>query len=64
MAEDLNSSKIMYAFCKVKDPKTSLPKNVLINWVWFLSYLQTILIFCVQKKSFLLSVIYLTNLIL
>lgn len=32
MAEDLNSSKIMYAFCKVKDPKTSLPKNVLINW--------------------------------
>ena len=33
MAEDLNSSKIMYAFCKVKDPKTSLPKNVLINWV-------------------------------
>ena len=33
MAEDLNSSKIMYAFCRVKDPKTSLPKNVLINWV-------------------------------
>lgn len=32
LAEDLNSSKIMYAFCRVNDPKTSLPKNVLINW--------------------------------
>lgn len=32
LAEDLNSSKIMYAFCRVKDPKTSLPKYVLINW--------------------------------
>lgn len=33
MVEDLNSGKIMYAFCKVMDPKTSLPKCVLINWV-------------------------------
>lgn len=33
LAEDLNSCKIMYAFCRVKDPKTSLPKYVLINWV-------------------------------
>lgn len=33
MIEDLNSGKIMYAFCKVMDPKTSLPKCVLINWV-------------------------------
>jgi len=33
LAEDLNSSKVMYGFCKVKDPKTSLPKFVLINWV-------------------------------
>jgi hypothetical protein len=33
MTEDLNSGKIMYAFCKVMDPKTSLPKCVLINWV-------------------------------
>ncbi|KAJ4435681.1 hypothetical protein ANN_18297 [Periplaneta americana] len=32
MTEDLNSGKIMYAFCKVIDPKTSLPKCVLINW--------------------------------
>lgn len=32
MVEDLNSGKIMYAFCKVMDPKTSLPKCVLINW--------------------------------
>jgi hypothetical protein len=33
MIEDLNSGQIMYAFCKVMDPKTSLPKCVLINWV-------------------------------
>lgn len=32
MIEDLNSGKIMYAFVKVSDPKTSLPKCVLINW--------------------------------
>jgi hypothetical protein len=33
MIEDLNSGQIMYAFCKVMDPTTSLPKCVLINWV-------------------------------
>lgn len=32
MIDDLNSGKIMYAFVKVNDPKTSLPKYVLINW--------------------------------
>ncbi|CAG0885614.1 unnamed protein product [Darwinula stevensoni] len=32
MAEDFSSGKIMYAFCRVLDPKTSLPKYVLINW--------------------------------
>ncbi|KAK3932090.1 Drebrin-like protein [Frankliniella fusca] len=32
MAEDLNSGSIMYAFCQVQDPKTTLPKYVLINW--------------------------------
>lgn len=32
LTEDLNSGKIMYAFVKVNDPKTSLPKCVLINW--------------------------------
>ena len=33
MKEELNSGKIMYAFCKVLDPKTSLNKYVLVNWV-------------------------------
>lgn len=33
MREELNSGKIMYAFCKVLDPKTSLYKFVLVNWV-------------------------------
>ncbi|KAF0310124.1 Drebrin-like protein [Amphibalanus amphitrite] len=32
LSEDLNSNKIMYAFCRLLDPKTSLPKYVLINW--------------------------------
>lgn len=39
MKEDLNSSKIMYAFCRVLDPKTSLYKCVLINWVIFIWYI-------------------------
>lgn len=33
MAEELNSGKVMYAFCRVKDPNSGLPKFVLINWV-------------------------------
>ncbi|KAL4232159.1 hypothetical protein ACF0H5_009734 [Mactra antiquata] len=32
LVDELNSSKIMYAYCKVMDPNTSLPKYVLINW--------------------------------
>ncbi|XP_065350123.1 drebrin-like protein isoform X2 [Cloeon dipterum] len=32
MIEDLSSGKIMYGFVKVLDPKTSLPKCVLIIW--------------------------------
>ena len=32
MKEDLNANKIMYAFIKVEDPKTSLAKFVLLNW--------------------------------
>ncbi|XP_011305599.1 drebrin-like protein [Fopius arisanus] len=32
MIEELNSGHIMYAFCRVVDTKTSLPKCVLVNW--------------------------------
>lgn len=32
MVEELNSGKVMYAFCRVKDPNSGLPKCVLINW--------------------------------
>ena len=32
LKEDLNSSKIMYAFLRVEDPKTSLPKYVFLHW--------------------------------
>ena len=31
--EEMNGGKILYAFCRVTDPNTKLPKNVLINWV-------------------------------
>lgn len=32
LSEDLNSGKIMYAFVRVEDTKTSLTKFLLINW--------------------------------
>ncbi|KAM6892564.1 drebrin-like protein B [Lycodopsis pacificus] len=32
MLEELNSGKVMYAFCRVQDPNSGLPKYVLINW--------------------------------
>ncbi|XP_061448485.1 drebrin-like protein isoform X5 [Rhineura floridana] len=33
MVEELSSGKVMYAFCRVKDPNSGLPKYVLINWI-------------------------------
>ncbi|XP_053728082.1 drebrin-like protein A [Synchiropus splendidus] len=33
LVEELNSGKIMYAFCRVQDPNSGLPKFVLINWI-------------------------------
>ncbi|XP_030623988.1 drebrin-like a [Chanos chanos] len=32
MVEELNSGKVMYAFCRVLDPSSGVPKFVLINW--------------------------------
>nr|KAF6267886.1 drebrin like [Pipistrellus kuhlii] len=32
VVEELSSGKVMYAFCRVKDPNSGLPKFVLINW--------------------------------
>ncbi|XP_032426667.1 drebrin-like protein A isoform X1 [Xiphophorus hellerii] len=32
LVEELNSGKVMYAFCRVPDPNSGLPKYVLINW--------------------------------
>ncbi|XP_067084230.1 drebrin-like b isoform X6 [Osmerus mordax] len=32
LVEELNSGKIMYAFTRVEDPNSGLPKYVLINW--------------------------------
>lgn len=33
LVEELNSGKVMYAFCRVQDPNSGLPKFVLVNWV-------------------------------
>ena len=33
LTEDLSSGKILYAYVKVIDPNTDLPKFVFINWV-------------------------------
>eukprot|EP00106_Octopus_bimaculoides_P009468 XP_014776910.1 PREDICTED: drebrin-like protein A [Octopus bimaculoides] len=32
LVDEVNSSKVQYAYCRVKDPNTDLPKYVLINW--------------------------------
>lgn len=32
LVDELSSGKVMYAFCRVKDPNSGLPKYVLINW--------------------------------
>ncbi|KAM9734440.1 drebrin-like protein B [Menidia menidia] len=32
LVEELNSGRVMYAFCRVQDPNSGLPKYVLINW--------------------------------
>uniref|UniRef100_A0A096MD68 Drebrin-like a n=1 Tax=Poecilia formosa TaxID=48698 RepID=A0A096MD68_POEFO len=32
LVEELNSGKVMYAFCRVPDPNSGLPKYVLILW--------------------------------
>lgn len=45
LVEELNSGKVMYAFCRVKDPNSGLPKFVLINWV------RGPLSFCVTRES-------------
>ena len=31
--DELSSGKIMYAYIKVTDPNTDLPKFVFVNWV-------------------------------
>ena len=33
MVDEMNGGKCLYAFLRVTDPNTQLPKNVLINWV-------------------------------
>jgi len=33
LIEDFSEGRIQFAFCKVKDPNSGLPKSVLIAWV-------------------------------
>lgn len=44
MVEELNSGKVMYAFCRVQDPNSGLPKYVLINWVRHDTHVEAILL--------------------
>lgn len=53
MAEELGSSKVMYAFCQVVDPNTNLFKLVLINWVGGLHVFQVQIYF--QERMWLTS---------
>ncbi|XP_035391276.1 drebrin-like a [Electrophorus electricus] len=32
MTQELNNGKVMYAFCRVQEPSSGVPKFVLINW--------------------------------
>ncbi|XP_053501877.1 drebrin-like protein B isoform X1 [Ictalurus furcatus] len=32
MVQELNAGKVMYAFCRVTDPNSGVPKFILINW--------------------------------
>jgi len=33
LIEEFSEGRIQFAFCKVKDPNSGLPKSVLIAWV-------------------------------
>ena len=33
LVDEMNAGKCLYAFMRVTDPNTQLPKNVLVNWV-------------------------------
>jgi len=35
LIEDFSEGRVQFAFVKVKDPNTTLPKYVLIGWVSF-----------------------------
>ena len=35
LVDEMNGGKCLYAFMRVQDPNTQLPKNVLINWVGY-----------------------------
>jgi hypothetical protein len=39
--DEFSDGRIQFAFVKVKDPNTSLPKNVLIAWVRLAERLDT-----------------------
>ncbi len=48
LVEELNSGKVMYAFCRVQDPNSGLPKYVLVNWVCAaLNYFHVFVLFVV-----------------
>jgi hypothetical protein len=41
LIDEFSDGRIQFAFVKVKDPNTTLPKNVLIAWVCFHRHYET-----------------------
>ena len=69
LSEELNSGKIQYAYCRVTDPNTGLPKYVLINWVsvlfvWsvLIDWMSVLSVVCSDLFSLTGSVFYLLDL--
>ena len=52
LTEDLSGGKILYAYVKVIDPNTNLPKFVFINWVIQVVFLLYFLSFQVLNSAF------------
>jgi hypothetical protein len=40
LIDEFSDGRIQFAFLKVKDPNSSLPKNVLIAWVYMVLHLR------------------------
>lgn len=42
LVEDFIDGRVQFAYVRVKDPNTTLPKDVLIGWVWRIHSILTV----------------------